>query len=88
MLGYSAHKLGFDATHSGVCEAFQAIEGQGYRTVYVSARPITKAAKTREMLAQIGDRESTCFMPHGPLVTTSERSLTALMRSFRSVASQ
>ena len=83
VLGYGAHKLGFDAAHSGVCEAFQAIERQGYRTVYVSARPITKAAKTREMLALVGQKESGFEMPRGPLITTSERSVQALVRSFR-----
>ena len=83
VVGYGAHKLGFDATHSGVCEAFRAIERQGYRTIYLSARPITKAAKTREMLAQVGQKESGFEMPSGPLITTSERSLEALVRSFR-----
>jgi phosphatidate phosphatase PAH1 len=83
ILGYGAHKLGFDAAHSGVSEAFQAIERQGYRTVYVSARPITKAAKTREMLAMVGRQEGGFEMPRGPLITTSERSLAALVRSFR-----
>lgn len=83
VVGYGAHKLGFDATHSGVCEAFQTIERQGYRTIYLSARPITKAAKTRDMLAQVGQKESGFEMPSGPLITTSERSLQALVRSFR-----
>ena len=83
MLGYSAHKLGFDAAHSGVCEAFQAIQRQGYSTIYVSARPITKAAKTRELLALVGQRERGIAMPRGPLITTSERSMEALVRSLR-----
>jgi len=54
ILGYSAHKLGYDSAHEGVCEAFNAIEAAGYKVVYLSARPITKADKTRELLRVIG----------------------------------
>eukprot|EP00961_Rhodomonas_salina_P028419 383461-Rhodomonas_salina.1 len=47
LLGYGAGKLGMaDAAHKGVCEVFNFIAASGYKVVYVSSRPITKAGKT------------------------------------------
>lgn len=51
LLGYGAGKLGMaDAAHKGVCEVFNFIAASGYKVVYVSSRPITKAGKTRYAL--------------------------------------
>lgn len=56
-----------------------------YLVMYLSARPITKADKTRELLRVIGTRGEgdAARMPDGPLITTAERSLPALVRALR-----
>ncbi len=49
----------------------------------VSSRPVTKAGKTRDLLGRIGETNSTHRMPEGPLITTAERSISALVRTLR-----
>jgi phosphatidate phosphatase LPIN len=87
IFGYGAHKLGYDSAHRGACEAFNAIHDSGYLIIYLSARPITKADKTRELLHTLGTtgaNPSSVRMPDGPLITTAERTFTALVRTLRS----
>jgi len=83
LFGHSAQKLGFDAAHAGVCECFAAIAAAGYQLLYVSARPITKAARTRELLATLRSADCPAALPPGPLITTAERTLPALVRTLQ-----
>ncbi len=74
-----------DYVHDGVVEAISLIAKAGCRIFYLSARPITWVARTREFLQSVG--ENGARLPEGALVTmkhSTKRSLTIPHEEFKS----
>ena len=63
-------KMGLGHSHEGVTEAMAAIESAGYRLLFLTARPITRADATRRYLNAIG-KDSGVPMPSGALITSA-----------------
>ena len=53
-LGYSAHIMGYDYTHDGVTDVLNYLHEAGYKILFLTARPITAADKTRHLLQMVG----------------------------------
>ena len=70
--------LDTDYIHDGVVEAALQIALSGYRILYLTARPITMADKTRHFLASLGRQQQDLRMPPGPLITQPVNTMKAL----------
>ncbi|MGB1604567.1 MAG: LNS2 domain-containing protein, partial [Promethearchaeia archaeon] len=57
-LGYSAHLMGYDYTHDGVTDVLNYLHEAGYKILFLTARPITEADRTRHMLQMVGTEAS------------------------------
>lgn len=53
-LGYSAHLMGYEYTHDGVTDVLNYLHEAGYRILFLTARPITVADRTRDLLQTVG----------------------------------
>jgi len=84
LLSFSASKLGFDSVHNGACEALSALDAAGYQVVYLSAKPISKASRMRDFLKRFTTPDGQHHLPTGPLITATDRTLQALVKSLRS----
>mmetsp|Transcript_28669 Transcript_28669/g.64968 ORF Transcript_28669/g.64968 Transcript_28669/m.64968 type:complete len:425 (-) Transcript_28669:41-1315(-) len=62
--------LGLVHSHEGICEVLSGIASSGYRLLFLTARPITRADATRKYLSQVGSEEQ-LNMPQGALVTSA-----------------
>eukprot|EP00288_Rhodomonas_lens_P016144 CAMPEP_0177695450 /NCGR_PEP_ID=MMETSP0484_2-20121128/3462_1 /TAXON_ID=354590 /ORGANISM="Rhodomonas lens, Strain RHODO" /LENGTH=481 /DNA_ID=CAMNT_0019206373 /DNA_START=195 /DNA_END=1636 /DNA_ORIENTATION=+ len=54
LLGYSAHLLGYEYTHDGVTDVLCYLYDAGYKILFLTARPITVADRTRDFLCTVG----------------------------------
>ncbi|EKX41957.1 hypothetical protein GUITHDRAFT_74438, partial [Guillardia theta CCMP2712] len=66
-----------DYTHEGVREFLTAVGEAGYVLLFLTARPITLADRTREFLATAG-RVGDSTLPEGPLITQACGTMKAL----------
>jgi phosphatidate phosphatase LPIN len=53
-LGYSAHLMGYEYTHDGVTDVLNYLHEAGYKILFLTARPITVADRTRDLLQTVG----------------------------------
>eukprot|EP00960_Hanusia_phi_P045873 757468-Hanusia_phi.AAC.2 len=69
--------LSADYTHDGVREFLTAVSAAGYLLLFLTARPITLADRTRDFLATAG-RAGDSTLPEGPLITQACGTMKAL----------
>eukprot|EP00168_Porphyra_purpurea_P013969 TRINITY_DN3942_c0_g2_i4.p2 TRINITY_DN3942_c0_g2~~TRINITY_DN3942_c0_g2_i4.p2 ORF type:complete len:307 (+),score=101.40 TRINITY_DN3942_c0_g2_i4:1844-2764(+) len=67
LLGHLLPRVGRDWSHSGVAGLYTRIARNGYKLVYLTARPIGQAASTRAFLASLTQARGR-QLPLGPLV--------------------
>lgn len=77
-------RMGLGHCHEGVTEAMAAIESAGYRLLFLTARPITRADATRRYLSFIGS-ESGVPMPGGALITSALGTLNTMAAVWKDI---
>ncbi|XP_063312059.1 phosphatidate phosphatase LPIN3-like [Pelobates fuscus] len=77
-LGHILPQLGKDWTQQGIVQLYHAIERNGYRFVYCSARSVGLAELTKNFLQRINEGGLT--LPLGPLLLSPSSLFTALHR--------
>ena len=65
MAGHLLPMLGKDWSHAGVVALFNSVADNGYKFVYLSARPIGYSQLTRNYLQ--GVRQGNGYLPSGPM---------------------
>ena len=71
--GHVLPRLGIsDWAHEGIANLFTNIDRNGYKIVYLTARPIGYSSNTKKYLASI-KQEGKFTMPDGPLLLSPER---------------
>lgn len=68
--------IGKDWTQPGVAELFTKIEQNGYKFVYLTARPISYSSSTREYLRKI--QQGSARMPEGPVLLNPSSMIMAI----------
>jgi len=79
LLGHLLPRVGRDWSHSGVAGLYTRIARNGYKLVYLTARPIGQAASTRAFLASLTQARGR-QLPLGPLVMSPDRLVESLTR--------
>ncbi|GAB0489385.1 hypothetical protein MMPV_000604 [Pyropia vietnamensis] len=79
LLGHLLPRVGRDWSHSGVAGLYTRIARNGYKIVYLTARPIGQAASTRAFLASLTQARGR-QLPLGPLVMSPDRLVESLTR--------
>lgn len=79
LLGHLLPRVGRDWSHSGVAGLYTRIARNGYKIVYLTARPIGQAASTRAFLASLTQARGQ-QLPLGPLVMSPDRLVESLTR--------
>lgn len=77
-LGHFLPMIGRDWTQLGVAELFTKIDQNGYKFIYLSARPISQSSTTRDFLGRIQQENHT--LPDGPVILNPTSLLSALHR--------
>lgn len=67
-----------DYTHVGTAELFKKIENNGYKFIYLSARPVTMAKKTRRYISRIN--QNGFKMPVSPVITSPNKAMDSFIR--------
>jgi phosphatidate phosphatase LPIN len=71
--GHVLPRLGIsDWAHEGIANLFTNIDKNGYKVVYLTARPIGYSSNTKKYLASI-KQDGKYTMPDGPLLLSPER---------------
>jgi phosphatidate phosphatase PAH1 len=70
--------LGKDYTHIGAAKLFYSIVKNGYKLIYLTARPITQVEVTREYLWNVD--QDNFRLPRMPVITTPNSKTIAMMR--------
>lgn len=79
LLGHLLPRVGRDWSHSGVAGLYTRIARNGYKIVYLTARPIGQASSTRAFLASLTQARGR-QLPLGPLVMSPDRLVESLTR--------
>jgi phosphatidate phosphatase PAH1 len=78
VLGHILPKMGFDYAHAGVASLLSSIHNNGYRIMYLTARPIGQFSTTRSYLEGIKQSDST--LPIGPIITAPNGTFSSFAR--------
>jgi phosphatidate phosphatase PAH1 len=78
VLGHLMPMVGHDWAHDGICQLFTNLVKRGYIIIYLSARNIGQATRTKQYLASIN--QSGARMPEGPVLTSTEGLFSSLSR--------
>eukprot|EP01080_Neovahlkampfia_damariscottae_P005199 gene5199-8805_t len=76
--GHIFGRLGYDYSHEGSCELFSNIFKNGYKILYLTARPISNNSHTKEYLSKMKQNEIS--IPKGPLIMAPNSASIALIR--------
>ena len=87
-LAKGGERLSHGYVHPGVGEAMTAMAEHGARILYLTARPITLAHRTRAFLRSVGRHEGGCALPEGAVLTMPQGTLRALGVNHQSFKSQ
>lgn len=79
-LGIIISMFGKDWTQPGVSELFTKIEQNGYKFLYLTARPISYSSFTRDYLRKIQQGNET--MPEGPVLLNPSSMIMAIHRRY------
>lgn len=78
ILGHLMPMVGHDWAHDGICQLFTNLVKRGYILIYLSARNIGQAMRTKQYLSSIN--QGGARMPEGPVLTSTEGLFTSLSR--------
>jgi phosphatidate phosphatase LPIN len=78
LMGHIATHLDKDYTHIGTPNLFSKIQGNGYKFIYLSARPVTMAKVTRQYISKI--KHDGHIMPVGPVITSPNKAMDSFIR--------
>jgi len=81
--GHVAGRIGKDYVHKDICESYANIYNNGYKLLYLTARPITMSSTTRyfiERLKQKSKNSDEHLLPEGPVFTAYNSGGNALLR--------
>lgn len=78
VLGHLMPLVGHDWAHDGICQLFTNLVKRGYILIYLSARNIGQATRTKQYLASIN--QGGARMPEGPVLTSTEDLFSSLSR--------
>ena len=87
-LAKGGERLSHGYVHPGVGEAMTAMAEHGSRILYLTARPITLAHRTRAFLRSVGRHGGGCALPEGAVLTMPQGTLRALGVNHQSFKSQ
>lgn len=76
--GHIYTSLNQDYTHTGTTELFKRIEENGYKFIYLSARPVTMAKRTRRYISRIN--QNGYKMPIAPVITSPNKAMDSFIR--------
>jgi len=76
--GMIFNKIGIDWTHKGISPLFDLIHENGYNFIFLTARSISQCNETRNYIHNISQNDKK--MPPGPVITTPNNKLYALIR--------
>ena len=83
VLGHILPNVGLDWSHPGVAPLFKHIRANGYKVLYLSARPVGQAEQTKRFISGIvqKDREGRkVSLPSGPVLMSHDGVLKSLHR--------
>ncbi len=77
-MGHFWSGLGYDYSHANVASLFSKIEHNGYKILYLTARPFTMTQSTRDYIEKI--KQGDHSMPDGPLLCSPNTLNNAMLR--------
>lgn len=78
VLGHLLPAVGRDWSHVGVAGLYSQIEKNGYKMLYLTARPIGQASQTRDFLHNV--TQGTARLPNGPVLMSPNRLVESFTR--------
>lgn len=76
--GHFYNLVGRDWTHSGIASLYSKIVKNGYKLIYLTARPLGQSFSTKNYLKQVSQGEYT--LPDGPVIHNPDGVLEAIYR--------
>ncbi|KAL9642146.1 hypothetical protein ABK040_007151 [Willaertia magna] len=82
--GHVAQKIGKNYVHPNICSTYSKIHNNGYKFLYLTARPITMVSHTRYFIENLKEvnsfTKSVYSLPPGPVITAYNSGTNALLR--------